>query len=652
MFKRFALCVVVLILVLFGAASDSLAQAPPAVPPGEVFYVSTGFVSHGGQILQVDANSGTVTVVPINNVPSCDDTTCFGPEGIVVGPDSKIYMADPTDGFIYRLPQSGGNLETVLTANCDGAPCTPQGPVFSGSGAGDLYFSDPPKGDFSSTNSLFEIPGAGAVPTGGTFSSPVTKISPSEVTYSVLGQGTGFDANDNLLFNDNTDVDVFSLAPPSYTTLSGPFTGPKGAIALNSLTGLVYVADPNTGNIAQLGSEGPAYYSFNTDETGNIPGYMAFDATGHLFVVTTSPSDPGYFGMVWRIDPAGSAPNCTDSSTPCATLLANLNSLYTSEGSPLTSDNAVGVAVPETQGLTQFATITTTTAVVNFGWPLGCNAAFSSSNTCLYTWGVTAPEPGTFPTCSTVNPCTISAFPTYTTEAQWVARTCTAPNTTFCGTKLAPVAGLNASGIVYTAMCTQNGSSCPVPTNYQDFSYTSSTTWKSSQPHYCALGPGYLRADIGQDNWINTWLLCSTLEPEPTYGNGGGAHCTSTSCLSDWGSVSGISGPIPELSSTSINFGLVPLYHFPVQTLTLTNIGSTSLSISNIAITPVPGGDSDDFLWLPLCPRTLAVGKSCTVILGFFADADDFNPQSATLNIYTNAAASPQSVVLTAQVVP
>ena len=114
------------------------------------------FVSthQGGQILVVDGDTpGTVAVVYSS---SCDGGTC--PEGIVVGPDGKIYMADPTGSTIRRIDRSGANIETLFTS-CVGTSCPtgPQAPSFSSSPAGDLYFVDSGSGK---TNEVFMVAGA------------------------------------------------------------------------------------------------------------------------------------------------------------------------------------------------------------------------------------------------------------------------------------------------------------------------------------------------------------------------------------------------------------------------------------------------------------------------------------------------------------
>jgi sugar lactone lactonase YvrE len=240
---------VLMAFVFLAVPKCSLAQTPPP-PAGEFIYVSTGT---GGQILKIDANTGVVSVL---SSPLCGDGSC-DLEGMVVGPDGKIYVADPRDGSIFRMDQTSASFETVLAATCDGAgvPCTPQTPIFSGTAGRDLYFLDP---GGNSSNDIFQIVGAGFVGVGGPFAAPSAVItadcaSTSVNAYCQLGQGAAFDASDNLVFDDVPIIigSIFSSPPPygAVTDIS-PLAG--GAIALNSNTGQVFAADASTGNIWQV----------------------------------------------------------------------------------------------------------------------------------------------------------------------------------------------------------------------------------------------------------------------------------------------------------------------------------------------------------------------------------------------------------------
>jgi hypothetical protein len=104
-----------------------------------------------------------------------------------------------------------------------------------------------------------------------------------------------------------------------------------------------------------------------------------------------------------------------------------------------------------------------------------------------------------------------------------------------------------------------------------------------------------------------------------------------------------------SISPSSVNFGNVYLGLPAIQTVTLKNTGSASITITSVAISK-SGNDPDDFKALSLCRSTLAAGKSCPIILTFTADGDNYSP-SGMLIITDSAAGSPQSVPLSGTVI-
>jgi hypothetical protein len=108
-----------------------------------------------------------------------------------------------------------------------------------------------------------------------------------------------------------------------------------------------------------------------------------------------------------------------------------------------------------------------------------------------------------------------------------------------------------------------------------------------------------------------------------------------------------VTQPLITLSPTSIDFGTVKRHKTVTRTETLSNPGSSSLSITNVSI-KLGNADKDDFTFTNHCGSTLGAGKSCTITLCF--DADDHGTRTATLVITDSAAGSPQSVPLTGKV--
>lgn len=101
------------------------------------------------------------------------------------------------------------------------------------------------------------------------------------------------------------------------------------------------------------------------------------------------------------------------------------------------------------------------------------------------------------------------------------------------------------------------------------------------------------------------------------------------------------SGPALTLSSSTFTFPNTPVGQTSAtQTLTLTNSGGSSLTLSN-AIT----GNSADFTSTNTCGSSLAANGACTFTLAFAPQAAGM--QTATITFTDNASNSPQAVTLT-----
>jgi hypothetical protein len=101
-----------------------------------------------------------------------------------------------------------------------------------------------------------------------------------------------------------------------------------------------------------------------------------------------------------------------------------------------------------------------------------------------------------------------------------------------------------------------------------------------------------------------------------------------------------------SVTPTSLSFGSVSQFSLLINQVAVKNIGAGSISIGKVSVTPGTGADADDFTPVSLCPASLAVGKSCLIFVGLFAD--DVGSPLATLNIPNSATGSPQSVSLSA----
>jgi len=627
-----------LFVLCLGAVSRDLSA--------QTVFVSTG---QGSQILSVNGQTGTFTVVSTGN-PFPGLNPNFFPEAMTVGPDGKIYATDPTDGLIVRMNQDGSQPEAAYRFGCDsGCPFNPQGPSFNPSSTADLYFNTGISG--SGSDGVWVITGVGTTPFGGTINAPVNVVPGSGVCATPVcfvpgnGAGTAFDATDDLLFVQQTGQgtnpnSVMSLSPPfttgtNPTSLATGLNSPTG-VALNSATGVVYVANTLSGTILPVGSVTP-YFSGFTASNGNcaegpatpeLPLFMQFDATGHLFVVTAI-NAAGNCAQLWRIDPP--APGAVAGT---GTMLIDFT--FAHNNNPLlTSDQAIGVAIgPASNTVTvgPFAVAPGTT--VNF-----IDGTFINQK-------ITIPPDANMNGVATMQMSFIQVSPAVFNATRLTG----VLGNTFSGGNQGPFISPPTTCTVITG--TVNNSNCVVmeakcftatgtalPTCAITAPTTLITLTTSYETPFPQPTPGFLIADDNENNWANILIAfdAAAFNVNDPIMKGGTKSCQEDTVIVNLG------GPVTQ-SPASVNFGNVNVFGFPIAVVTVTNTGSAALNVRS-KLAAVPGGDSDDFGALNLCLKPLQPGKSCFILVSFFADPDDFNPQSATLDITNSAPGSPQLIV-------
>jgi len=102
-------------------------------------------------------------------------------------------------------------------------------------------------------------------------------------------------------------------------------------------------------------------------------------------------------------------------------------------------------------------------------------------------------------------------------------------------------------------------------------------------------------------------------------------------------SGTGVDGPVGRLSAASVSF-VAQIGTTSTQTVTLTNLGNTALTISGI-------GTTGDFSETNTCPSTLASTASCAISVSF-APSNNGN-QTGLLTVADNDVLSPQTAALT-----
>ena len=595
----------------------------PPTQPGPPVYVSTG---SGGQILAVDGSSGVTSVLYSSTSES------FEPEGLAVGPDSLIYITDPNDYYIFRLPQTtGGTLQTVYQSSCGetgcGAPDQVQGPSFSTTGQ--LTFNT------EDGNGVWQI----------SFDSsdnpilPPVQVIPA-ANGAMEGAGTTFNHSDELLIVDqypgdgSPAADVLQQTAPGASTTSllipyGDLWFPVG-VAVDSF-GNIYVSSSrnapptNTPTINQFNALGvfqSTYVSFPYDDGAYYyPLYLQFDASNRLYVVT---NDNYGNGQVWRVDPVGSPP-----TAGTATLLVDLGYASTNGTIPyLNGSSAVGLALAGTGTTNSY---TTPPLPITPGYPV------------TYTYGNITNQTITIPTGSSLGGAASIAVdfqlwnPTLfdttrlpaTSTNTWSGGTPVLP-----GTTCIPIEGTGGNCIVIEDLCFDSSTppkqiACDITAPSGSLITLSSTyQTQSLQPN-----PGLIIADDGGLDWANITLGDIT---------GGTRNINTDTAIVNLG--------LGIVSPPSLDFGTVYVGTITIRSVTVSNPGPGLMMINNPFISLLSGGDSKEFVAVNLCPRQLAAGKSCTIDVAFFA-GPNYAPQAAILNVVGSGFSSPQSVYLGAMVI-
>jgi hypothetical protein len=547
---------------------------------GVSIFVST---QGGGQILRVDGNVPNSFSV-LSNDPKVTGETLFNPESLLLGFDQRLYIADPKDGEVFRMDQTGNNAELVYNAHSlqTGEPnISPQG-LSDFSDSGDLFMTSD-GGPETRARGVFEIAGTENAPVGGPFNPP-TNIVPGASPANCFangdlgnGEGTVFDNLGNLFFviascdvpvvGEVTNVESGGTQTQSVFVTGNNVNSPTG-LAINpqpeSLPGVLYVANTNGASILSVDSSGSPtpYYSWSNSLTQcnagigtpgtyqDLPTFIKFDSAGNLYVITTTNPDPAAApaktacGKVWKLG----VPDCM-TCTPPATLLLDLQAAFVAGGSPLNSAQAIGLAIAHprsgTQGQPQSTpssgpgSLSSSPGHINLGWPQGCTPGnFGDLGTCAHTYAIN------FGANMFNSGDVVTVVPIETTQSDWSTQFVPGASP-YSGTSLATLAGYGGNGVRYLVSCTNstNGSCATPPQNNY---YTTASAWKSTDPAvlnntWCTTGangnnPQMLKTEQTASPFTWNGVLVECIDGGPKHIGGSGPT------LSGWANVKNAAG--------------------------------------------------------------------------------------------------------------
>jgi YVTN family beta-propeller protein len=606
------------------------------------------------------SNSVTVIDTPTNTVVTtislCSDC---GPEpaGLAVTPDgSRVYVANEGNGTVSVISTSTNTVSATITLPniCD-CSSSPIGVAITPDGS-HAYVTDPGNAaiDVIDTN-----PGdVGTFNTVTTTITAATIISPFSI--AITPDGAFAYATEFIQGSDTTTTNVNMISTATNAVGAIAVGNDPSGVAVNPNGNTVYVTN-NTGGTVSLFAAGNANPTISTITVGTGPYSVAFTPNGTLAYVVNRGGD-----TVSVITTSTNSVTTTISSGFCA-----VGQLVQIAITPNGTDAYVADAeAPGAVGCNQADVISTASNTVTTSVPVGSSpfgVAIGPATTNTVTVGPFAVAPGT--TVNFIDGTFINQKITIPPDANMngvatmqMSFIQVSP-AVFNATRLTGVLGNTFSGgnqgpfISPPTTCTVitgtvNNSNCVVmeakcftatgtalPTCAITAPTTLITLTTSYETPFPQPTPGFLIADDGENNWANILIAfdAAAFNVNDPIMKGGTKSCQEDTVIVNLG------GPVTP-SPASVNFGNVNVFGFPIAVVTVTNTGSAALNVRS-KLAAVPGGDSDDFGALSLCLRPLQPGKSCFILVSFFADPDDFNLQTATLDITNSAPGSPQLIV-------
>jgi hypothetical protein len=332
-----------LVLGLLVFCASAFAQQVPAT-----IYVTDG---SGGHIYSFAPPSTAATLLT--------SFTARTLEGIVYGPDQKLYVCDPGHGTIWRVDPT--SVSTALTHII----------VFQSIGTG---LQKPQCGRFSSTGDFYvtdETAGAGiykftAASLAGTLpTTPVNVLGSTQLGATFGGDADLTQANTgDLLAVDSTDGKLFLSPAPAYALASAIVTGLDHATGIaRSSTGDIFIAQKGAANkISRYSSTGALIGPCGTFTGGNQPFFLKFTADDTLYVTTSKFDsddhiDPYNTGKIWKVN-----------ISSCASAPVLFATMPRPPGEPHDEPlAAIGIALTPTSTVTKSATFASS-KVFNFGF--------------------------------------------------------------------------------------------------------------------------------------------------------------------------------------------------------------------------------------------------------------------------------------------
>ena len=614
---------------------------------GNVFISDTG----NKRILMetLSGASYTESVIPVTGLVS--------PQGMAVDSSEDLFIADSGTGSVLKIALGTGPSISFASTNVGSTSSdSPQTVMFSNIGNAALTFPIPTTGTNPSVSTGFSVnsTGGSACPmltstsfNTVTLAAATTCTLPISFTPTMSGSISGtVKLTDNAL-NVSGAIQTINLngtgtSPTAPSASLSPAAINFANQTVNTTSGASTITLSNTGNASLTGiaititGANPADFA----QTNTCGTTLAASANCTISVTFTPASVSSFTATFSVADNASNSPQTValdGSGTAAPTPVANLSP--TSISFPSTSVSSSATA--QTLTLTNTGNAALTGIAISLA---GANPAdFAQTTTCGST-------------LATMASCTISVTFTPLSAASFTATISVADN---------------ASGSPQIAALSGTGTPTPAPQavllptslgfggqNTGTSSVAQTIVLRNTGSATLTVGSiaitGVNASAFGQTNTCGTTLAANascliSVTFTPQMAGALTAAITVTDNASGSPQTAALSGtgtvpPAPEaiLTPTSLVFASQLLNTTSAsQTITLSNPGTATLSISSISL---PGSNSSAYARTTTCGGTLAAGATCTISVTFTpATAGTL---LAAISVADNAGGSPQSVAL------
>jgi len=646
------------------SGNNAVKEIPAAGGYTAVSTLGSGFnrpqgvaVDGNGNVFVTDSGNNAVKEIPAAGSYTAVSTLGSGfngPQGLAVDGNGNVFVADLGNNAVKKLDfadapsltfastqlgsTSNDSPQTVTIQNIGNQPLN-AGLVVTGPNFVQVAGSGTPE---DCTSSFALTPGAACnlslsfePQSGGTLTSTAVltdnalnaSSSPANTqTITLSGSGTGTQGSQTITFTNSAPTSAaynsqFTVAATASSGLGVTFT--SSGSCTNS--GATYTMTSGTGTCSVIANQaGNGNYSVAPQVTQTT---NATPAAQTITFTTNAPTSAGYNSQFTVVATASSGLGVTFTSSGSCT---NSGATYTMTGGTGAcsvvanqAGNANYSAAPQvTQTTNATPAVQTITFTTNAPTSAAYNSQFTVAATASSSLGVTFTSSGS---------CTNSGA-TYTMTS-----------------------GTGACSVIANQTGSSNYSAAPTVT--QTTNATPATpviTWTpaSIQLGY-PLGPAQLDATASVSGTftytpLSGTAIMSTSKTLSVLFTPTDTRDYTTASMSV--SLTVTPGPLASVSPSSINFGTLYLGAVVTQNVTVTNVGNAPMTITDPLFSIVHGGNSNEFGAVNLCPKSLAAGKNCTIIVGFVA-GPYYTPQTATLSIKDNAPGNPQTVTLSATVI-